>query len=461
MDNQEMDRYRRFIRDDFIWLYIFGKKRPRLDSMDAVLRAINNTINLTFVYVLSCVRDIYKNVEDIEEKKKTFNPNAKRAVKNIDRIYTELDVSFELINYILLDIQFDLSLGNSSCLKQYIPGISETFMPLDYSPLILRWMASSNPEGNTALEDIIRSFQRLIVSLPFLGSTRLTEEDSDICFDVQYGFESRKLYSDYKIYVQDCGRGIYQFYFLERVEVVPHACLLYYSTPDYTDHYLIGYHDESFRPEEKESETRVCRLMDPDELEVLCSCVTGAGPDSFFQDYSISGDGIHNIYAVNYKYLKNLSLSIADELGSLDNTVFRETILKKYGVVLAEDGDLDSVIFMKLIENTPTTVLYDLFYINGAAFHSVVRNLYRRFNGRISFRHVDFSRQPVDFSELDRFFLNTLHAGHRAIHKGELADLQANYIISMILSNNQIESRIATPIADDIDHLESIFFIRY
>lgn len=449
MSSPNIGQYRQYIQDEYIWLYIFGEDRPRLNSVDSLLRCINNTVNLTFMYVLSCIRSMYKNEEGIEEKIKTFNPNARRAIKNTDRIYNGLDISFELINYILLDVQFDLSLGNASCLRQFIPGVSETFMPLDYSPLILHWMSSSSIESSITLDELILRFQKLVVSLPFLKA-RLYEEDSDMCFDILLGFENKKFYTDHKLFVQDCGRCYYLFYFLERVENLNHACTLHYSTPDYADKYTIVYHDEQYMRKKEEREGVVYQQMDAEDLSMLYSCITGSAQESLFQAGEDYSQGIHSIYTINYKYLKNLSLAIADELGAADNTVSREVFLAKYGISNVDDADLDSIIIMKLIEKTPTTVLYDLFYINSNSFHSIIRNLYRRFNGRIHFRRVDFSAHPTDFSALDQFILNSLHSGRRYIRQGELADLQANYIISMILSSTQR----AIPIADDIGRIQ-------
>jgi len=450
MSHQEIGQYREYIRDKFIWRYIFGNQDPELDNADDILRCINNTVNLAFIYVLSCIRGMYKNEENIEDKKKTFNPNAKRAIKNMDRIYNGLDITYELINYILLDVQFDLSLGNSSCLKQYIPGVSDTFLPLDYSPLILHWLSSSRAISGMTLDDLIRRFQKLIVSLPFLGAS-LTEEDADVCFEVRVGFEKSWLYTDHKILIRDCGRDYYMFYFLERVETDNHACTLHYSTPDYADKYEIVCHDEHYRGETENSENRVFRQMEIDDLEMLYSCITGSDPESLFQEKIGHEDGIRNIYSVNYKYLKNLSLAIADELGSVDRTKCREDFLAKYGVDATKESDLDSVIIMKLIEHTPTTILNDLFIIDSDLFHAIIRNLYRRFNGRVVFRHVDFSVQPPDFTALEKFIQNSMHAGRKFIREGERAMLQANYIISMILS----DSMSSMPIADNIGRIQA------
>lgn len=450
----DLENYRSVIRDRKIWLYIFGKEKPDFDNAQSYYRYINNTINLAFVYAFSCVKEMYNIVEDIEEKKKLFNPNAKRAIKNIDRIYNGFDVNYELINYIMLDVQFDLALGAESCLKQYIPGIASEFNVLDYSPHILHWMTTSKYEENITISDLIKLFQSLISSLPFISNTSLHGDKYETFFETQVGFERKMIYTDYKLFIQDCGRGYYQLYFLERVDAKLHSLTLCYSTPDYADKYLLTYHDKSFK-ESIDSDNCDFVLSDLNDIELICNRVTGADTNDIFSNNGIISDGISNIYTVNYKYLKNLSLSISDELGRSDNTLCRDKVLQKYGIDPYGEYDLDSVVIMQLIERLPSTVLFDLFCIDGNAFHSVIRNLYNRFNCKIKFKYIDFSQNPVDYSDLDRHLLKSLKTGHGAYHYMEMAEHQTNYILSMILANSRESETGVERVSDVIGYINT------
>lgn len=304
---KDLENYRSVIKDKNIWLYIFGKDDPDFDNAQSYYRYINNTINLAFVYVFSCIKEMYNIVEDIEEKKRLFNPNSKRAIKNIDRIYNGFDVNYELINYIMLDVHFDLALGADSCLRQYIPGVTSEFNILDYSPRIFHWMSTSKYENNITISDLINQFKRLISSLPFVSSTILQGEKCDTFFETQIGFEKKIIYTDCKLFIQDCGRGYYQFYFLERIETKKNALFLYYSTPDYADKYTIVYHDNYYK-ENITSDSIEFILSDLDDIELIRNRITNADSNDLFNNNSIMSDGISNIYTVNYKYLKNLSL---------------------------------------------------------------------------------------------------------------------------------------------------------
>ncbi len=446
----DLDSYRSVIRDKNIWLYIFGREKPDLDNSQSYYRYINNTINLAFVYAFSCVKEMYNIVEDIEEKKKLFNPNAKRAIKNIERIYNGFDVNYELINYIMLDIQFDLALGSESCLKQYIPGIASEFNVLDYSAHILHWMTTSKYEANITISDLVKLFQKLIGALPFISNTALKGEGNDVFFETQVGFEKKIVYSDYKLYIQDCGRGYYQFYFLERVEAKKHSLSLCYSTPDYADKYFIVYHDKIFN-ETAECDNGEFVLLDADEIELMCNRITGFDTEDVFNSKGAIADGISNIYTVNYKYLKNLSLSISDELGRSDNNLCRDKVLLKYGVNPGGEYDLDSVIIMQLIEKSPFTVLFDLFCIDGGSFHSVIKNLYNRFNCKIKFKYIDFTKAPVDYSELDRHLMKNLKTSRGAYYNMEMAEMQANYILSMILADSREGDAGVGRVSDEIE----------
>ena len=445
---KDLENYRSVIKDNNIWLYIFGKEKPDFDNAQSYYRFINNTINLTFVYALSCIKEMYNIVEDIEEKKRLFNPNAKRAIKNIDRIYNGFDVNYELINYIMLDIQFDLALGAESCLRQYIPGISTDFNILDYSPRIIHWMTTSKYEKNITISDLIILFQKLISSLPFICNTILQGENCDTFFETQVGFERKTVYTDYKLLIQNCGRGYFQYYFLERVEVKKHSLSLYYSTPDYADKYIVVYHDKVFKKNITNDNSELI-LSNSDDIELICNRITGSDTEGVFDNNGIVVDGISNIYTVNYKYLKNLSLSISDELGRSDNTLCRDKVLLKYGFEPYGEYDLDSIIIMKLLEKSPSTVLFDLFCIDSSAFHSVIKNLYNRFNCKIKFKYIDFSNNPVDYSDLDRHLMKNLRTSHGAYRSMEMAELQANYILSMLLTNYR-ENEVRTERMSDV-----------
>lgn len=450
--SSDLEGYRSYIKDKYIWLYIFGKEKPDLDNAQSYYKYINNTVNLAFLYAFSCIKEMYNVVEDIEEKKKLFNPNAKRAIKNIDRIYNGFDINYELINYIMLDIQFDLARGSESCLKQYVPGIAAEFNVLDYSPRILHWMTTTKYEENVTIADLITLFRNLIASLPFIGSASLQGEGADTYFEIQAGlFEKKNVYTDYKLFVQDCGRGYYQLYFLERVEAKAHSLSLHYSSPDYADKYSIVYHDKVYK-ENPDEENCEFVLSDQDDLERICSRITGADTSEIFGNGLYDANGISNIYTVNYKYLKNLSLAISDELGRSDNTMCRDKILKKYGIDPLGDYDLDSVIIMQLIERLPSVVLFDLFCIDNGAFHAVIRNLYDRFNGKIKFRYIDFSKKPVNYSELDR---HLAIKSNGACRDKEIAELEADYIISTLLANSRENETVFERPSDIIQYINT------
>ncbi|MBR3298438.1 MAG: hypothetical protein IKI64_04465 [Clostridia bacterium] len=454
----DLDNYRSVVKDDFIWLYIFGKQRPDFDNIQSYYRYINNTINLSFIYAYSCIKEMLNVEEDIEEKKKSFNPNAKRAIKNIDRIYNNLDISFELITYIMLDVQFDLALGRESCLNKYVSGISADFNVLDYSPRILHWMSTSKAEKDVTLTDMIALFRKLLKSLPFIGNTALRGEKHETFFEIEETFEKKIVYTDHRLYIHDCGRGYYQFYFLERVDAKTHSLSLCYSTPDYADKYMIVYHADAL-PEILESDDCEHIISDVEGIESICSIITGTNAKEVLNSRGRLADGISNIYTVNYKYLKNLSLSISDELGRSDNTLFRNQVLQKYGINPGKEYDLDSVIIMQLIERSPSNVLFDLFCIDPSAFHSIIKNLYSRFNCKLRFKYIDFSRSPVDYSELDQHLIRNRRTNYGAYQGMELAEMQANYILSTLLANSrESEARVfrVSDVIEDINNDRSL-----
>ena len=449
----DLEQYRDFIRDKHIWRFIFNKDRPDLNNAQSFYRYMNNVINLTFMYVVACIREIYNTVDDFEEIEQAFNPNSRRALKNIDRIHKDLDITNELINYILLDIQFDLSLGTESCLKPYIPGISETFRVLDYTPRIMHWMKTSKPEANVNVDTLAALFENLLTALPFLGFTSLDGSENSVCFICQTGFKKKTFYLDYTLYIQDCGREYYRYYFLERVVIKDRMLMLVYSTTDYADKLeFVYYEKDKPAPQTDCNDDNIVLIeSDKDEIESIINIITGCDTGSIFSLPEEQHDGIRNIFTVNYKYIKNLSLSISDVLGRNDKTLIREKLLEQYGVSLKDISDLDSVIIMKIIELTPRVVLFDLFLIDNSAFYAIIRNLFSRFNCKISFKYVDFSKRPENFSELDRHIKRSVRTHKNNSLSVEIADIEANYIISMLLAKSKETEERVERIIDDIN----------
>lgn len=459
--------FKEHIKDDNIWLYIFGDDDPEFNDVSSYYGYINNTINLTFMYIIACIRNMKNNVEDIDEKIKVFNPNAKRVIKNIDRVYKDLDINYELISYILLDVQFDLALGDSSCLNRYLfGGISSSFKILDYNPRILFWMKSSDPEPGLSPDKMEKLFKKLVNSLPFLSNNGLVGEKYNLSFEPNIDEDEdddeqlthSSLPVDYRFYIK--GGRMKTIFFLEKVEKNSHFLKLFYSTPDYADKCVGLFYDKEYDAD-LNANLGFKEAISKSEIEDIWDELIIDSDSTSLKKKALNYNEISNVYAVNYKYIKNLAFAIADELGKADRNNIRISFLKKCGAI-DENGiidksveeDLDSFIIMKLIDLTPRKVLKNLFIQDKDIYHTIIRNLYRRYNRKIKFKYVDFTIKPANFSELDEYINSLVQAKRENLRNIELAEQQANYVISMILDNVN-EKFKASSITEDIEKINS------
>ncbi len=380
----------RNITDEGIRQFIFGKRGLSWNAICTTsnyIEYIKRVLNLSFFYAYAC----YKyDLANGEKSDKVSGSNAKRVIKNLSEAYAKTPVTQELVQYVLLDIQFDLELGRDSELK----GIFGKMVDMDdgfsfyrYFNIIKKY--DTNP-GKYQFDDelLFDAFYTLLEKLEFLEKCSLRRDDVDVVTFID-NKSSKEMVLRHVIY-RDDSQYAGGFYILFKVQCVDktegknQAIKLVYLSPA--------------------SSTRISFVHSVDE-EALH--LAGQKPDEIYYEITCcdwenkkertkSNEVIERIHTINYKYIKNLALAIADAIsGSADaKMALYDKYKNKYSYVFRDEKtnsekyksdpynnpklDWDTIVVMLLIEESPTKVLEFLFSHAKTLVHVVARNLYER-----------------------------------------------------------------------------------
>lgn len=444
---------------DFITNGIFDP----FGDLDNFGRLYNNVVNLAFMYAFSCYHDLANRNhaenggEGILEKcKRGGNSNSLRVIHTMEKVYSEYPITNELIQFVLLDIYFDFELGRNSRLKDYFPDcirVGERQLN-DFFPIINQSIGRSRMDVIKKLgrKTIHQMFLELLQMFPFLSTARLE-------FD-----EARKWYVFRIPSKLNYPRGIVNtFGSITRInEQEPlFFCLadiqndaLKYEKIGSKDYILCrlnaaednGYSEGIFQPpfELPIDEEYICSYLLPSKLEAKIQYKPA--------------HAIEQLFNINYKYIKNLALAIADALG---RTGFAEcgNALRRSFASLYPDAfekynpelkNWDAVVLMLLIEASPSAVLQKVFYhgrdINEDIAVEIVENLRRRFGSNSVTNLEELAESGVLRAKAERAVKVrqlTLNAGpiktrtYDYLHHSLVAESMANIILSAIADNNK------------------------
>jgi len=339
------------------------------------------------------------------------NNNFKRVVGTLRKVFDTYDLSNDLMENILLDMLIDQQLSGSLQKSLKIEGIKINKAFPKYSERAKKYRRTSRIIEEMNTSDQRDELVKFIQQFPFLRYIKLIlnknenawkgtgsnnqkkfEKLSDVIlkYDDDFSFEEKedKEIPTYKTLVR-VGK---EYYFLEHIELfydrgenegAPYSLQMsYYSTTDSSRAITIIVENEE--------------VVQDDETIVIKGEVS-------LQNYiieiglgNVSQKGDHrDMYAVNYKYLKNLSLSISDVLSDSG----RENLIEKYlssfpdiFIPITGDGkesdennyNWDNVIGMLLVRESASNVLNNIFYNDPGSFKRLLGNLEIRLgSGRI------------------------------------------------------------------------------
>lgn len=371
-------------------------------ATDKFYRLMHNTVNLAFMYAFSCYVDLRNRNQAIDiEHNGTSNSN--RVFRTFAKIYSEHPVRVELIQFILLDIQFDFFLADDSRLRTFFPDCVSTNSSILLSEFfnIINLGINSSRFDEYSLEDLGNYFRELIRMFPFLSRSKLE-------FSPETGWYVFRLRSS-KQYRYFPDHSVYTYGLIHRFKSGKREQFYYLTSIDKeTTRY------ECFR------DSKICQLpavFEEEGTPVIAppyklpwdneSMYTYLNPKLFHQNIvKDETKAISYLYNINYKYLKNLALAIADALGrDVYKDYLQELIRisqKMYPAVFDNytdyNANTDSIILMLLIEASPSIVLQTMFKVCPRIAYPVLKNLCNRLGSEFAEKFSDIQSNE-DFDD--------------------------------------------------------------
>lgn len=381
------------IQDENIREYIFAGSniKKSIKRVPDYVSYIENILNLAFIFAHSCLRCDQDSEEPISLDAKKHN--SLRIINSLKKAYIQYPATSDLVQFVLSDIQFDMFQGRNGELSDIFENLcvfkSKNFTLSKYYKLIATWKLSPSRFAMNSCE-LAGLFCELVENMVFLSNYELIEEDGDYVFydkkDRLFGrYEKYSRIPTYHLLFTDRTK-YYDFYRLFSVEKTEEGntkklSLRYVSNDGYNS--LVF---DVFDGPADETQNHI----DIDAEEYYAE-ISGLDWDYDFDSES-NGDQnfIDQVHAINYKYIKNLALSISDAISA--NRGSKEALYNAFharhsdifGKITSADEldsiglDWDAIIIMLLIESSPTNVLEVLIHRVPQTFFDIVSNLCRR-----------------------------------------------------------------------------------
>ncbi len=376
---------------------ILGDMDDPFDYVENFYAMYKNVIDLAFVYVFSCCKDLANKQYDPqtgttarERCLKAANANSSRVLRTLDKVYLTTPASNELIQFVLMDVYFDFISITQSPLRRYIPDCFCGEIDLsEYFSLINKSLFSSrlsDLDFDSAWDKLLK----LLRAFGFLLNTSL-------CYD-----EERDWYVFKRIPDDVFDDGIINtFGIIRKITDRNEAYYYLYSVENETDMAMryerldhgsyIMCAVKNFVPDFKFGEV----FGEPYEIHYdreyietfLGLCDVG---------HFVSGKhaALNQIYNINYKYIKNLALAISDAIGkgvfAKCKDALRDAFKGEYPEIFDKEnngsGDWDTIVVMLLIEVGPSRVMQVVFLADRNIGDYVLQFLRLRFGGEIKAR---------------------------------------------------------------------------
>ncbi len=398
------------IQDENIRTFILKKPnvKKQLDRTGLYIEYMDNIINLAFIFLYGSFQRVCidSETDDFSDIFDLNDHNVSRVVNYLKDTFVKHALISDLIQFILTDVQFDMKRGEDSSLKETFPGFCDfknDFNLIKYFKLISEWK-NIGARYNYDENEVVDMFFELVDNMIFLRNYNLVKVDEyTFIFEKkkQVGFSVNKKYFD-KIHTAHVlleSDMFWGFYILNTMEFdnSNDRLVLRYLSADGVEQ-RIFYASE----EDCDRENEFWIDADPEEFfsevtsypfEKRCDLL---GPKN---DYDIT------IHTINYKYIKNLALSISDIFNSNSELedIFLAVFAKKYPEIFKEkegkisSSDWDAIIVMLLIEAGPTKVLQTLIGKYKQVFYDICKNLSKRISNP-KFALTSMNKEKLDLA---------------------------------------------------------------
>ena len=475
-----VEKIRKLIPDEKVRSAIFRGDEDDEDdflcSKESILVYFSNILNIAFLYIFAHYRK-WKEVDNVIDEKSPNN--FVRVFSELDKIYSTSNLSFDIIENLLVDIQLDITIdGQLSRELRLTNKILKNDNFAKYAYIAKKARKSSRLNDVVSLNERYDDLIDLISTFPFLRELSFTLRKMENAFIIDKNNQKLPVESIYDVLLQydnidkrekdfDVDLDTYEsiikvnglFYFLERVEIItqddsPYLLLTYWQLGMYNNALKLCISSSSNIKLDSYQDT-VLISSDTAYEEYAYNIIStneNSDDDSDFR--------IKNFYSINYKYVKNLALSISDVLKESSRKCICNLYGKKHnfvenidGVTLSKDGkqinySWDEIVSVLMVEEGATNILSYLLKTDNTICSRLLSNLQFRF-GVSQFSKVDIEKNIEEaIEEFDKKISqkNHINESNRNAYDRELADYHAEiqsgkiiYAISKAVNGNNIE----------------------
>jgi len=403
-----LEDFKKLVPDEGIRKYILNDLDEDEVFSDFInyIKIYQNTINLAFIYAFSCYLDLKNNLDTpagarLDECIRYGNSNSLRVIRTMQNIYKKYPLTNELMQFVLADIYYDFIQGENACLQDFFPycvsagdyWYDKGFGLNDYFAFINENSDSVRVEkdllGKEFTHESAQKYLKVLLGFfPFLRCVSLSyDEDAGwYVFKIQdyQGYVYRKGIIDTFGLIRKFVNNGRNFFFMSAIE----NDVLLYETP-WLDRYIsckmVGLNGETVYSK-KEAGVINKPYNIPTDYETVVSYLDSEVLAT--ESEPVTDATVGQLFNINYKYLKNLALSIADVIGKecyrSAGQRLRETFAEQYPIAFENYNDAtsnwDNIVVILLMEVGPSMVLREVFYeLNDSGDSEVIRNLRRRF----------------------------------------------------------------------------------
>ena len=443
-----LQEFERLVPDQGMRKYLSGDmdEDSFLSEVSDFVPVYQNAINLAFIYAFSCYLDLKNNSNDkkvinLDECLKKSNSNSQRVIRTMQNIYTRYPLSSELMQFVLADIYYDFIQGENACLRPYFPNCvsagdywcDKGVGLIDYFTFVNENAESSRVEtgllGEEFTLEVASEYLRLLLGFfPFISCTSLQYDQDAGWYVFKVANYRGRVFRGGIIDTFDLVRRFRangsKFCFLSAIE----HDVLRYETPRFDSFVscpMVGVGGEGTFSKKELGTVRSPYNL-PTDYETIMSYFAVAEIEEAVEE-SPSKASMEQLFNINYKYMKNLALSIADVIGKKNHhcggtrlkEVFGEKFPHAFESYTLNCENWDSIIVILLIEAGPSMVLREVFYaLDDAGDDEIIRNLRRRFGNMLRGTVVEIENGD-DFTEKAIALL-----GNRFIPNADSAELE-------------------------------------
>ena len=467
-----LQEFERLVPDEGMRKYLSGDidEDSFLSEVSDFVPVYQNAINLAFIYAFSCYLDLKNNSNDkkvinLDECIKKNNSNSQRVIRTMQNIYTRYPLSSELMQFVLADIYYDFIQGENACLKKYFPNCvaagdywcDKGVGLIDYFAFVNENAESSRVEkgllGEEFTLEVASKYLRLLLGFfPFIGCTSLKYDEEACWYVFKINNYMGKVFRGGIIDTFDLIRKFKangsKFCFMSAIE----HDVLRYETPRYDSFVscpMVGVGGEgSFSKKEPGTVRSPYNL--PTDYETIMSYFAVVEIEKAVEE-TTSGASMEQLFNINYKYMKNLALSIADVIGKKHyhcggarlKEVFGEKFPHAFESYSPDFENWDSIVVILLIEAGPSMILREVFYaLDDSGDDEIIRNLRRRFGNMLKGAIVeiengdDFTEKAIELLG-DRYISDTDNAELEKYNRELMAKAKTQIILSSMMESDK------------------------